>query len=120
MGRGGGPHQFRNKNGGDTHPEDARSGSTSITVFIDCDNCILLGSSSESHADSEFLALSALVCWRFFGDSAFPKKLGPQQIPASVDLEDSIIDIWCEKDSKAQSVDDMSRNAIVFLNAAQL
>ena len=56
----------------------------------------------------------------FLGDSAFPNKLSPQQIPASVDLEDSIIDIWCEKDSKAQSVDDMSRNAIVFLNAAQL
>ena len=41
--------------------------------------------------DSEFPNYSALVCWRFLGDSAFHKKLSPCQIPVSVDLEDSII-----------------------------
>ena len=51
--------------------------------------------SLQSLADSEFLALSALVCWRFLGDSAFPKKLSPQWIPTSVDSEDSIIGTLC-------------------------
>ena len=37
------------------------------------------------------LVFSASVCWRFLGDSAFHKKLGPQQIPVSVDSEDPII-----------------------------
>ena len=44
----------------------------------------LLGSSFESF-------LSVLVYWRSLGDSSFPKKLSPWQIPVSVDLEDSII-----------------------------
>ena len=63
----------------------------SAVVFIDCDNHSLLRNLSESYADSEFLTFSALVCWRFLRDSAFPKKLSSQQIPASVDLEDPII-----------------------------
>ena len=60
-------------------------------VFIDDDNCSASGNLSESPIDSEFPTYSALVCWRFLGDSAFHKKLGPQQIPVSVDLEDSIV-----------------------------
>ena len=60
-------------------------------MFIDDDSHSASGNLSESPMDSEFPASSALVCWRFFGDSAFHKKLSPWQIPASVDLEDSII-----------------------------
>ena len=60
-------------------------------MFVDDDNCSVSGNLSESPVDSEFPAYSALVCWRFLGDSAFHKKLSPQQIPMSVDLEDSII-----------------------------
>ena len=63
----------------------------STTVFIDDDNYSASGNLSESPMDSKFLALSALVCWRFLGDSAFHKKLSPQWIPVSVDLEDSIV-----------------------------
>ena len=63
----------------------------SAMVFIDCDNCGLLRSSLESYVDSEFLTRSASVHWRSLGDSAFPKKLSPQQIPVSIDLGDSII-----------------------------
>ena len=46
----------------------------------------------EVRYDIDRLTLSALVCWRFFGDSAFHKKLSPERIPMSVDLEDSIVD----------------------------
>ena len=60
-------------------------------VFVDDDNHSVSGNLSESPVDSEFPIFLALVCWRFFGDSAFHKKLSPQQIPTSVDLEDSII-----------------------------
>ena len=55
------------------------------------DNYGLLRSSLESYVDSEFLIRSASVHWRSLGDSAFPKKLSPQQIPTSIDSEDSII-----------------------------
>ena len=60
-------------------------------VFIDGDNYSASGNLSESPIDSEFPTFSALVCWKFFGDSAFHKKLSPQWIPVSVDSEDSII-----------------------------
>ena len=60
-------------------------------MFIDGDNYSASGNLSESPTDSEFPTYSALVCWRFLGDSAFHKKLSPQQIPISVDLEDPII-----------------------------
>ena len=60
-------------------------------VFVGDDNCGASGNLSESPMDSKFLTFSALVCWRFLGDSAFHKKLSPQQIPVSVDLEDSIV-----------------------------
>ena len=63
----------------------------STAVFIDDDNYSVSGNLSESLIDSEFPASSALVYWRFFGDSAFHKKLSPWQIPMSIDLEDSII-----------------------------
>ena len=63
----------------------------STVVFIDDDNYSVSGNLSESPIDSEFPTFLALVCWRFFGDSAFHKKLSPHQIPVSVDLEDSII-----------------------------
>ena len=63
----------------------------STIVFIDCDNYSLVRSSLESYGDSEFLTHSDSVCWRSLGGSAFPKKLSPQQIPVSIDLEDSII-----------------------------
>ena len=46
-------------------------------VFIDCDNCSPPRNLSESSLDSEFLTFSALVCWRFLGDSVFHKKLSP-------------------------------------------
>ena len=64
----------------------------SAMVFVDDDNHGASGNLSESPADSEFPASSALVCWGFFGDSAFHKKLSPWQIPMSVDLDDSIVD----------------------------
>ena len=95
------------KSGGETptqkeqfHPEPARkrnktAGCTarpSAMVFIDGDNYSASGNLSESPIDSEFPTFSALVCWKFFGDSAFHKKLSPQWIPMSVDLEDSIIE----------------------------
>ena len=53
-------------------------------VFVDDDNCSVSGNLSGSPMDSEFPTFSALVCWRFFGDSAFHKKLSPQQIPMSI------------------------------------
>ena len=49
----------------------------STMVFIDGDNCSASGNLSESLIDSEFPTYSALVCWRFLGDSAFHKKLSP-------------------------------------------
>ena len=45
---------------------------------------------SQSLIDSKFLTLG-LSLLGFLGDSAFHKKLSPQQIPVSVDLEDSIV-----------------------------
>ena len=56
----------------------------STAVFIDYDNHSLSRNLSESPIDSEFLAFLALVYWRFFGDSAFHKKLSLQQIPVSI------------------------------------
>ena len=60
-------------------------------VFIDWDNWSLLGSSSESCADSEFLAFPALVCWRSSGGSMFPRNSVHSRSPYLFDLEDSII-----------------------------
>ena len=48
---------------------------------------------TETHARALHGATLSTVCWRFLGDFAFPKKLSPQQIPASVDLEDSIVEM---------------------------
>ena len=49
----------------------------STIVFIDDDNYSVSGNLSESPTDSEFPTYSALVCWRFLGDSAFHKKPSP-------------------------------------------
>ena len=74
---------FRNREHSTSRP--------STMVFIDDDKYSASGNLSESPIDSEFPTYSALVCWRFLGDSAFHKKPSPQQIPISIDLEDSII-----------------------------
>ena len=49
----------------------------STIVFVDDDNHGASGNLSESPVDSEFPTYSALVCWRFLGDSAVHKKPSP-------------------------------------------
>ena len=63
----------------------------STAVFIDCDNCGLFKKFVRVLQIPNSLLLVS-VYWRFL---AFPKKLSPQQIPASIDSEDPIIEV-CE------------------------